>query len=383
MKILFVTPSYKPAYIYGGPTISVSQLAEALVGIGYSVTVYTTTANGTAELDVPVAAPTGINGVAVHYFKRVTGDPTHISPALWRQLWKTHHQYDIIHLQSWWNLLILGSALLCKWSGRKYIVSPRGMLGAYSFQHQHGFPKKVLHAVLGKRLLKSSVLHATTRLEWNDCMQVYDRWQGFIEHNLVPLPPAQDEPVPPGEPAEFTIGFLSRVDPKKGMELLLRALATVSFPYRLCIAGTGTPTYMDSLKALAAELEISDRIEWCGWKAGAEKLRFLKRISLFALPSYNENFAIAVTEALAMGTPVLVSENVGLADYVLEKGLGWVCRSDVNSIACKLTEIFHSREERLRVRQIAPRRITEDFNKERLAARYATAYHHLLTGPPG
>src|SRR3954454_18707741 len=87
MGILFITPSYKPAYCYGGPTISVSELAEALVAIGHNITVYTTTANGETELEVATEYATDVNGVEVYYFKRITGDHTHVSPALWRKLW--------------------------------------------------------------------------------------------------------------------------------------------------------------------------------------------------------------------------------------------------------------------------------------------------------
>src|SRR5213082_1525976 len=120
MDILFVTPSYKLAYCYGGPTISVSQLAEALVENGHKVTVYTTTANGEKELDVETGKQVSLNGVSVFYFKRITGDHTHISIPLWRRLMKNAGLFDIIHLQSWWSSLILGSAIICVLKRKKY-----------------------------------------------------------------------------------------------------------------------------------------------------------------------------------------------------------------------------------------------------------------------
>ena len=374
MNILFVTPSYKPAFVYGGPTVSVSELAEALVAIGHSVTVYTTTANGTEELDVALNKPILLNGVSVYYFRRITGDHTHVSPDLWLKLWGTKKRFEIIHLQSWWSLLIVGAALVCSLGKQPYIISPRGMLGAYSFRNQHSFFKKLLHLVIGKRLLKKSILHATTELEWNDCTRVNNKWTGFIEHNLVQLPDINRLQKQQTGNSVFTIGFLSRIDPKKGIELLLQALALVPFQFKLKMAGTGDEAYIVSLKNLVNELNLAQHVEWCGWKGGEEKFHFLQSLDLFALTSYNENFAIAVTEALAVGTPVLVSNMVGLAPFVQERKLGFICRTTVQSIRKELINIYQNKEILGTIRNAAPATVTEDFNKEKLAEKYIEAY---------
>lgn len=381
MKILFVTPSYKPAYVYGGPTVSVSELAETLAALGHSVTVYATTANGKQELDVPVNRPTDVNGVTVFYFRRFTGDHTHLSPALWRRLLKTHRNFQVIHLQSWWSFLVLGAAWILKKAGRDFLISPRGMLGAYSFQNQHSLPKKIVHALVGKSLLKASLLHATTQLEWRDCQAVRSGWRGFVAHNLIDLPGH----LPTGRETNeetFVFGFLSRIDPKKGLELLFDALANVTFPYRLCIAGTGEEAYLKQLKDLADRLNISDKITWAGWVGGKERFSFLQAFDLFVLPSHNENFAIAVAESLAVGTPVLVSDRVGLADYVTDKGLGWVCETNAASIAQKLAEAYLDNDGRRSIRRRAPQQVAADFDKHRLATEYVSAYVSLIGNEP-
>ncbi|HEU0065269.1 MAG TPA: glycosyltransferase, partial [Flavisolibacter sp.] len=182
MKILFISPSYKPAYCYGGPTVSVSQLAETLVQLGNEVTIYTTTANGKTELEVKENERVILNGVAVYYFKRLTGDHTHISFALWNKLNNTVDQFDIIHLQSWWSILIAGSAFICAIKKKKYIISPRGMLSAYTFQTGSSFYKKILHQLIGKRLLKNSYLHATSVLEWKELLKLSKKIKGFIAY---------------------------------------------------------------------------------------------------------------------------------------------------------------------------------------------------------
>jgi len=348
-----------------------------LVAIGHHVTVYTTTANGKTDLNVVTGCVIDVNGVEVYYFKRITGDHTHVSPALWRKLWNTQKDFDVIHLQSWWSFLIIGAATICLLKRTNFILSPRGMLGEYSFKNQHNISKKLIHRLIGKRLLKKSLLHATTLLEWRDCMQVHKSWKGFILPNLVNLPSVQYHH-PEKKTTDFTIGFLSRIDPKKGIELLFNALSQVNFNYHLLIAGSGDDKYINTLKTLACQLNISDKVEWCGWINGENKFRFMEQLDLFTLTSFNENFAIAVTESLSMGTPVLVSDQVGLADYVKEKGFGWVCKTNVQSIQEELIAIYNNRKKLNDIRTLAPSTIFKDFNKEKLAKEYVVSYTNLI-----
>ncbi|RYZ18845.1 MAG: hypothetical protein EOO10_25175, partial [Chitinophagaceae bacterium] len=253
MNLLFITPSYKPAYIYGGPTISVSELAETLVLQGHSVTVYTTTANGKEELDLTPNTPTDVNGVVVYYFKRQTGDHTHVSFLLWNMLWRNVKHFDVVHLQSWWSLLIFGAAFVCRIKRKPYVVSPRGMLSRYSFTHQHGSMKKILHQICGKRLLKKSILHATTSLELRDCRAVLPAWNGFVLPNLVrfPINGASNSRFRIKGEGSLTLGFLSRIDQKKGLELLFEALSGINTDFTLRIAGTGSDEYIGYLRDLA------------------------------------------------------------------------------------------------------------------------------------
>ena len=88
MNILIVIPSYKPAFVYGGPIYSVSRLAEALVQIGNSVTVYTTNANGAEDLNITIGESVDVDGVNVLYFKRWTRGHSNFSPTLLLRLIK-------------------------------------------------------------------------------------------------------------------------------------------------------------------------------------------------------------------------------------------------------------------------------------------------------
>jgi glycosyltransferase involved in cell wall biosynthesis len=292
---------------------------------------------------------------------------------LWKHLSQNGNKFNVVHLHSWWSILILGAAHICNKKGIPFILSPRGMLGRYSFAHQNNFLKRIMHTMWGKKLLQKSILHATSRKEWNDCVKIHPRWKGFILPNIVGLPVAihdnrkMDHHI-------MTIGFLARIDHKKGLEYLFRALARVNFTYRFLIAGTGDDNYIRSLKELAEQLGIQQHLQWCGWMDVESKFQFLQQLDLFVLTSYNENFANTVVESLSVGCPVLVSRHVGLSDYVVEKKLGWVCDLNEDSITAHLHLIDESRAALKEIRKKAPITITHDFNPATLAEKYLHAY---------
>jgi glycosyltransferase involved in cell wall biosynthesis len=236
MKILFIVPSYKPAYVYGGPIESVAKLCEGIAAAGHDVHVYTTTANGKTELDVQVGQATNIDGVWVTYFKRITKDHTHISPALWRYLSKTVKQYDLVHIQSWWNPLVVYAAYICYKKGVKFIVSPRGMLSNYIINSGNSFAKKLIHNTIGKATLIKSHFHATADAEYHECIELIPGWQGFTLPNILSLP---DIAINPSDHDVFTLIFMSRIHPKKGLEILFEAVSKLSFNVVLNIAGSG------------------------------------------------------------------------------------------------------------------------------------------------
>jgi glycosyltransferase involved in cell wall biosynthesis len=371
MKILFIVPSYKPAYVYGGTIVVVTRLAEQLVLEGHEVSVYTTTANGKAELDVPPGKELNVDGVKVTYFKRITGDHTHVSPALWKHLYSNVKTFEVVHIHSWWNPLVLGAAWICKMKGVKPVFSPHGMLSTYIIETNNAGKKKFIHGLVGKGLLESSRLHVTAETEWEESIKIIPHWQGNVIPNLVML----SEKIY-SRPANeiFTIGFLSRIDPKKGLDLLIKALAKVSFDYKLLIAGEGEDNYVSSLKKLAAESGNDQKLEWVGWKNGEEKFEFLSQLNLFALTSHNENFAVVVIESLSVGTPVLLSDRVGLYKYVLDRDMGWVTDINVENITQKLNQLYVERQKLEKINSDAPSRIKEEYNDSALAKEYIKLY---------
>jgi glycosyltransferase involved in cell wall biosynthesis len=431
LKIIQISAAYKPAYIYGGPTMSVAKLSEELFKKGVEVRakneaeveVLTTTANGKEELSVPIGKATWIDGVKVTYFKRLTKDHTHFSPALlwalhkklraerrknrengkWRMgngEWEkrktrteveaeretlqqtkqltnqTTNQPTIVHIHAWWNLVSMLSCAVARWHQFPVVLSPRGMLTSYTLGNRNSIAKRMLHGLLGKRLLAYCHIHATSEKEKRDVASNFKVKSITVVPNFVELP----KPLPKTELSQsttFKLIFLSRIEQKKGLELLFEALALLDFDWHLTIAGAGEETYVKSLKLKVESLKLDERINWLGHVGNADKFQLLADHDLMVLTSYNENFANVVIESLAVGTPVLLSKEVGLATYVRENNLGWVCDLDKGRIAESLNESYLSEEKRDSLRTDAPLRIREDFEEKELVKRYLKMYEVL------
>jgi len=369
MKILHITPAYKPAYSYGGPTESVARLCEVMARTGHQVSVFTTTANGKNELNIISGIPHDVDGVSVTYFKRITGDPTHISPALWFNLFKTYKEYDVIHLHSWWNPLVMVSAFLALFSKRKVVISPRGML---IFQTGKTTLKRIVHDIFGRRLLKHCVLHATSVQEFQECQRLIPDWKGFVLPNMVSLP-AQN-PLVRVEDKTFRLIFLSRIHPKKGLENLFCSLASFEVPFLLTIAGSGEPSYISELQRLAAKLKIDKKITWLGWVSRDEKFELLYQADLFVLLSLNENFANSVIESLFMGTAVLLSQYVGLAEFIQKENLGWISSLHTPDILQALDSAYMDSEKRHSIRKDSRAIIETTFDEKKIILAYLTNY---------
>lgn len=384
MKLLHIIPTYKPATGYGGPIISIGMLCENLVAYaGCDVTVAATNANVKKDLPVHSRTPVLVDGVKVYYFRRITPDHSQLSPSLLWWLWRNAQNFDAIHIHSWWNLTVLFSTMVCVLRGVKPILAPRGMLSAFSLT---GRFKPLFHRLIGQKLLRNTFLHATSNQEARECAALIPSWQSVNLPNfldLTTLPTLQKRTADPsvfgGKNAPFRLLFLSRLHQKKGVEILFEALAQVPFAWTLTIAGDGEIDYLEQLKKLSETLRISHKINWLGWIEAKNKWAIYQNADLLVLPSHNENFANVVIESLAVGTPVLVSQYVGLSDYVSEKKLGWVCDTTMESLRETLINSFHQKEKRLEINERSPQQIRQDFDPSVLAQRYVKMYQDRAT----
>jgi len=373
LKILQINASYKPAYIYGGPTMSVAALSEALIKAGIYTEVYTTTANGINDLHPGIQT---IDGVTVHYFKRITGDHTHFSPALLRHLWQTVKQFDVVHIHAWWNLVSVLSALIASLRGVPIVVSPRGTLSHYTFRHRNSLFKTLFHQLLAKHLLKNSIIHATAAVEQQSLQTVITPRAYVCIFNFVTLSAAIQSKMPYKD-RPLRLLYFSRIDPKKNPHLLIKALAHVNTSCTLTFAGSGNESYIDWLKELSTNLGVADRINWIGFR-GEDKFEIMADHDVMVLPSQDENFANVVIESLSVGTAVIVSKTVGLAAYVTSKQLGLISETDEFSIARQIDLLANNPEKLNDIAVKAPQMVRADFDEKQLVLQYIDLYHKTI-----
>jgi len=377
LKILQINASYKPAYIYGGPTMSVAKLSEQLVKAGCIVEAFTTTANGAVELPVAPNHKTNVDGVDVTYFKRITKDHTHFSPALLIKLWKQAGKFDLVHIHAWWNLVSVLSVLIALIKKKPVLISPRGTLSPYSFHNKNRSVKKLLHYLLGEQLLKRSYMHATSNAEYKALTAIIKPEKIFDIQNFVNIAPASAIK-PSSDISTFKLLFLSRIEEKKGLDILLNALPFLNIPYHLTIAGDGDIDYIDQLKNIAANNSSSANITWIGFQ-NESKFDVFRNHHLLVLPSYDENFGNVIIESLSSGTPVLISEQVGLADYVVQNNLGWVCQTTPSSVSDAINNIAGNNLDKLsEIRSLAPEIIRTDFDENKLVQKYIDMYSEII-----
>jgi glycosyltransferase involved in cell wall biosynthesis len=386
IKLLELTPAYKPAYIYGGPTMSVAKLCEALANNGVDLEVLTTTANGKRELEVKPDLQQIVDGVTVTYFKRLTKDHTHFSPKLlWGLRTKIRDakksiikpQPLVIHVHAWWNLVSIFSCNVAKWYGIPVILSPRGMLTNYTLGNRNSIQKAIIHSFLGQNLLKYCHIHATSEKEKQDILQQINPKSITVIPNLVDFP-LQYSAISKTNDAYFNLLFLSRIEEKKGLELLFESLKGLNPNWILTIAGTGDEGYINNLKQKIDNLDLKGQIKWVGQVDNSTKFNLLAENDLTVLTSYNENFANVVIESLSVGTAVLLSDQVGLADYVIENELGWIANLTIESIQREILSAYNNSTKRVKIREEAPKIIRKDFNSETLVQKYINLYNQVI-----
>jgi len=205
-------------------------------------------------------------------------------------------------------------------------VRPLGTLDPWSMK-QKPLRKRIFWTLTGKPMLqRSAAVHYTAAAE-KEATEKYLRLNhGRVIALGVEPKPDRNEFRTTDYPSNPYVLSLSRLHPKKGLDVLIDAfLSRKEDSWRLVIAGDGPAEYVELLKKRACN---SERIVFAGWVEGERKEELLRGASLFALPSFQENFGLSALEAMAHGVPVLVTPEVNLAQEIEAANAGWVLARD-------------------------------------------------------
>ena len=311
MKILQVTPSFYPAWIYGGPTRSVYHLSCALGAAGGQVRVLTTDANGARPLAVVCNTDMALSdAVNVRYCRRVALNS--VSPRLLWEL-KAAAWADIIHLQGAYSFPTFFALAQANHRNKPLVWSPRGAFGHWRGSRRPTL-KRLWRKLCRQLAPQNLTLHATSPHERD---HIDARWPDAhirIVPNGVHIPPP-----PPFEPpqrataADLQLLFMGRLAPIKGLERLLEACAQLSAGevgrWHLTIAGAGAAHYERRLRGYAAALGIGEQTTFLGLVSGQQRRDCYHAAHVTIVPSHREAFSMVVIESLAHGVPVIASRH--------------------------------------------------------------------------
>jgi len=343
LKVLHVIPSISPRR--GGPSQAAIEMVNALRLRQVDASIVTTNDDCESLLtDLPIGGWTSYGGVPVLAFPR-WNPPIGVlkeyifSSHLNRWLPGNLRNFDIIHVHALFSYPSTVAMMHARRARIPYLLRTIGQLSPWSLAQSKLRKQLMLKLVERRNLDTASLLHFTTTRERDECFAAFGQsFPSLVLPLGVRLPSLL--PATKSKRDGLRLLFLSRLHPKKQLEVLLKGLALFQsdFPqaiWQLDIAGAGEPAYLASLQKLAVQLNLSQRCRWLGHVQGDAKISLLQQADWFLLPSAAENFGIAVVEALAAGTPVIVSPQVAVAELIVAAGAGLVCPSDPASI-CKI-----------------------------------------------
>lgn len=385
VNITHVVPYMHPNA--GGPPVVVDRLCSRLAARGHRVRVITTDAFAENEAGWERHYTNGGYELDVHH---ATGSSFAYSPTLSKAIRTAVVESDLVNLHTVWTYPTLRAAWTCRKRGVPYVVMPHGMLDPNSVRRKRA--KKWVYAKLieGPNLRRAAGLMYTHPEEERLARETVS---GLPRGWIVPLA-ADESPAGRGQLAEEffaqhrnlsgtkVILFLGRLHPKKGLDLLIPAFAGIARrrpDARLVLVGPGDGGYVDGLKARVTECGVGDRVSFLGPLAGRQKWAALAAATVFALPSYQENFAITVVEAMSVGTPVLLSNRVNIWPEVEKANAGLVSELDTDRIVDNLHEIIGNAEFAERLGNNGRQLVQKAYSWDRMADAAEIAYRGVFS----
>lgn len=350
MKVLQIIRSIDPAG--GGVAEGVNQLGATMTSMGHQVEI--------ASLDMSNAPFLASSPLLVHALGTVSTVYGY-SKTFIPWLRENHAKYDAIVVNGLWQFHGFGTWQALRKSNSPYVVYPHGMLDPW-FKKEYPLKhlKKWLYWPWAEyRVLRDAAAVLFTCQE-EKLMARKSFWLYRCNEAVVSLGTSNPEGDSEQEIRAFfgkypalrgkkLALFMGRIHPKKGCDLLIDAFANVlrqHTDWHLVMAGPDQVGWQAELAQQAEALGIASRITWTGMLSGELKWGALRAAESFVLPSHQENFGIAVAEALALGVPTLISDKVNIWREVLADGAGLVAEDTMEGTCRLLQSYFDMPEEK-------------------------------------
>jgi len=366
MKILYAVHGYKPAYRLGGPIHSISATAERLVSKGHEVIVFATNSNLDEDLDVPTNQSIDVDGVQVWYFKRE--EPIRkwlpfvpylsksmgflYAPGMRARLEWIVSSVDVVHTQMPFVYPTYAAGKAAIRHQKPLFYQQRGVFDPERLKFR-GVKKRLYIKAIDRPIMrKATTLIALTEAEVRSYRALGVQTPCCVIPNGVDIVQHPESvKLSAGSmynilPDEIVILFMARLHPIKGADSLISAFLMIhsAFPKaRLVMAGPDEWGIVEKFRQEIMKAGIGNRVLFPGMVTGEAKQELLARADLFCLPSDGEGFSMAVLEALANATAVLLSPGCHFPE-VEKAGAGRVVKPEADALSKALVDLLENPE---------------------------------------
>jgi glycosyltransferase involved in cell wall biosynthesis len=380
MRVLHVMPSIE--LNTGGVNRSVPALCGSLQAADVDVALYTFRRSG-----VPLVARPEDLPIQIEAFAPFPGSRELPSVAFWRRLSLDLPTFDLAHLHAVWNPMVSLAALLCRRLGVPYVLSPRGMLRTEAVGRKRGRKELYYRLCENRTIAGAALLHFLTHAEALSSKRFVRAGQ---DYSVVPngIDPTLAGRVPRGRFRKAHAGldgrpimlFLGRLHPVKNLDLQAEALAILvrEIPDLTWVLAGPDNGEWGRIARKARNMGLERHVLWTGLLSPEQCLEALADADVFVLTSHHEAHSMAMNEALAMRTPVVIAEGLGF-DMVQESGAAAVVSRSPRSLAAAVADILRHPARAGELREAGSRLVTQHLAWPAVASRMVQAYQGVFS----
>lgn len=386
MRILHIVQTLDPAT--GGPPVVATKLAasQMLTGCKVCVCAYKSPESDESVRKYLKSLPEAAKTMPIDYVGKAGRAERFFPKQAKAALSRLIADADFLHIHGVWDPICKAAADVARRTGVPYTICPHGMLDPWAMQ-QRAWKKRLALAMGYRRMLNSAAfLHCLNQdearlikpLGLTSPTRIVPN--GIFAEDFADLPSVGSFSAKhPELLGNRYVLFLSRLHYKKGLDYLAEAFAQIASKIpdvRLVVAGPDGGE-RSAFEEHIARLSIADRVHLVGPLYGQDKLEALVGASCFCLPSRQEGFSIAITEALAVGRPVVISENCHFPE-VATVGAGLVVPLDSGSVADAVTRVLTDREQSRRMGEAGRKLVFERYTWPKIAEQMTDLYRQAL-----
>lgn len=375
----------------GGSRTGTLNICRALLSKGHEVCLYTTRNSSSNEFGHQSNRIIDYEGVPTKFFKsefRLMGNI--VSFALCFDLVRNVKQFDLVLIQSLYQFTSTIAAFISRIQNIPYVIRPHGTLDPVLFFRRRTLLKKLYLALFEARNFRlakaiqysseSEMLMTSPLIPCSAAGIIIT--EGISTEDIPPLGSLSDfHDLYPQFSSKRILLFLGRLHQKKGIELAIEAFNLVLQEVEdvhFVIIGPGSSDYIKHLKQVVKAKGLEEHISFLGPVSETLKFSALMSADIFVLPSYGENFGIAVVEALACGLPVLISNKVAIASDLEKYGVAVVVECSADQISVALLQMLRDVNSKNIIRSLGPKIVSKYYSIQAMSEQMNRIYRNLL-----